>query len=138
MKLEKPKKIYARRFVILRLIILIVAAIFLYEIDPDLWINFVVFIFVISVLIIRYFMVYVTIYENSITFRPIMIDSNINVPFDLIKSIKYEPKRIFINYTDEMDGKESTLTISLEKLDGNSKTELLDILKTVLKDKTLL
>ncbi|OTQ10784.1 hypothetical protein B6C87_08275, partial [Gilliamella apicola] len=63
MKLEKPKKIYARRFVILRLIILIVAAIFLYEIDPDLWINFVVFIFVISVLIIRYFMVYVTIYE---------------------------------------------------------------------------
>ena len=100
MKLEKPKKIYARRFVILRLIILIVAAIFLYEIDPDLWINFVVFIFVISVLIIRYFMVYVTIYENSITFRPIMIDSNINVPFDLIKSIKYEPKKVFINYID--------------------------------------
>ncbi|MBI0102977.1 MULTISPECIES: hypothetical protein [unclassified Gilliamella] len=137
MKLQTPKIIYARRLVIFRIIVLIVAAIFLYHIAPDLWFNFVIFLFAIIVLIVRYFMVYVTIGENFITCRPIMIQSQINVPFDLIKSIKYEPKKIFINYTDEMDGKESILKISLEVLEANSKTELLDILKIVLKDKTL-
>ena len=137
MKLQTPKIIYARRLVIFRIIVLIVAAIFLYHIAPDLWFNFVIFLFAIIVLIVRYFMVYVTIGENFITCRPIMIQSKINVPFDLIKSVKYELKKIFINYTDEMDGKESILKISLEMLEANSKTELLDILKTVLKDKTL-
>ena len=137
MKLQTPKIIYARRLVIFRIIVLIVAAIFLYQIAPDLWFNFVIFLFAIIVLIVRYFMVYVTIGENFITCRPIMIQSQINVPFDLIKSIKYEPKKIFINYINEKNSKELTLKISLEILEADSKKELLDILKTVLKDKTL-
>lgn len=137
MKLQTPKIIYARRFVIFRLIFLIAMTIFLYEIAPELWFNFIVFFIVIIILIVRYFMAYVTIGENFIICRPRMINSDITIPFDLIKSVKYEPKKIFINYTDEMDGKESILKISLEMLEANSKTELLDILKTVLKDKTL-
>ena len=137
MKLQTPKIIYARRLVIFRLIFLIAMTIFLYEIAPELWFNFIVFFIVIIILIVRYFMAYVTIGENFIICRPRMINSDITIPFDLIKSIKYEPKKIFINYINEKNSKELTLKISLEILEADSKKELLDILKTVLKDKTL-
>ncbi|MCO6552026.1 MAG: hypothetical protein J6563_03515 [Gilliamella sp.] len=135
-KNQAIKQFYARRFVMLRIVICIIAIIVILNIAPELWYNITLFLLLLVISIFQYFMVYITIGEDFITLRPAPVRSDISVLFDEIKSVRYEHQKIFIEYCNKITKQKSTLKISLNVLDNDTKTELLNTLHTVLKDKT--
>ncbi|OCG17510.1 hypothetical protein A9G24_03075 [Gilliamella sp. App6-5] len=134
-KNQTIKQFYARYLAMFRIFVCIIAIIVMLVIAPELWYNTTLLLLVLVISIWQYFMVYITIGEDFITLRPAPVKSDISVLFDEIKSVRYEPKKIFIEYCNKISKQESTLKISLSVLDNDTKTELLNILHTVLKDK---
>jgi ABC-type transport system involved in Fe-S cluster assembly fused permease/ATPase subunit len=134
-KNQTIKQFYARYLAMFRIFVCIIAIIVMLVIAPELWYNTTLLLLVLVISIWQYFMVYITIGEDFITLRPAPVKSDISVLFDEIKSVRYEPKKIFIEYCNKISKQESILKISLSVLDNDTKTELLNILHTVLKDK---
>ena len=58
--------------------------------------------------------------------------------FKNIKSIQYEKKYVSIDYYNDTSKTEENLKIPFNRLDNNTKTELLNNLHTCLKDKETL
>lgn len=134
-KNQTVKQFYARYLAMSRIAVCLIAIIVMLVMAPELWYNITVLLLVLVISIWHYFMVYITIGEDFITLRPALVRSDISVLFDEIKSIRYEPKKIFIEYCNKISKQESTLKIPLSGLDNDTKTELLNTLHTVLKDK---
>ncbi|OCG32829.1 hypothetical protein A9G34_01645 [Gilliamella sp. Choc4-2] len=134
-KNQTIKQFYARHLAMFGIVFCIIAIIAMLVISPKFGYNIAPLLSILVISILQYFMVYITIGEDFITFRPALIRSNINVLFDEIKSIRYEPKKVFIEYCNKITKQESTLKISLSVLDNDTKTEFLNTLHTVLKDK---
>ncbi|MWN89777.1 hypothetical protein GQ597_03505 [Gilliamella sp. Pra-s65] len=134
-KKQTTKQFYARYLSMLRIVVCIIVIMAMLVIAPELWYNIILLLLVLVISIWQYFMVYITIGEDFITLKPAPIRSNISVLFDEVKSVRYEPKKIFIEYCNKISKQESTLKIYLNVLDNATKAELLNTLHTVLKDK---
>jgi hypothetical protein len=136
---QNTKKFYARRNIILMaiccVIFLAVTLITLIS-TPKLWTNNLTGFMILAGLmnlilsICQYFMEYITIGEDFITYKPALLRTRVIVPFDQITSIEYQKTKVIINY-----GHNSSLKISIYSLVDNARKEILDILHTVLKDK---
>ncbi|MWP46919.1 hypothetical protein [Gilliamella sp. Pas-s27] len=134
-KNQTTKQFYARYLSMLRIVVCIIVIMAMLVIAPELWYNIILLLLVLVISIWQYFMVYITIGEDFITLRPAPIRSDISVLFDEVKSVRYEPQKIFIEYCNKLSKQESTLKIYLNVLDNATKAELLNTLHTVLKDK---
>ncbi|MWN30948.1 MULTISPECIES: hypothetical protein [unclassified Gilliamella] len=134
-KNQTTKQFYARYLSMLRIVVCIIVIMAMLVIAPELWYNIILLLLVLVISIWQYFMVYITIGEDFITLKPAPIRSNISVLFDEVKSVRYEPQKIFIEYCNKISKQESTLKIYLNVLDNATKAELLNTLHTVLKDK---
>lgn len=138
-KNQNIKKFYARRLVILLIVIIVftlIGIISMFPVQSSIHIFNISCVLVMLVsLICRYFMVYISIGDDFITFQPAPIRSEVSVLFDEVKSITYSPKKIFINYQNKVNGKDKKLKISLDVLEKDAKEDLLETLHTIFKDK---
>ncbi len=132
---QNIKYFYARNLVIFRIIFILIAMFFLLSIAPELWFNTVVFIIVLILLIVQYFMEYVIIDKDFISHQPGIARGKTSVLFDEVKSVRYDPKKVFIDYCNKITGEESTLKISLQVLKKDDRQEFLETLHTIFKDK---
>lgn len=132
---QNIKYFYARNLVIFCIILCVITILFILSIAPELWFNTVIFIMPLILLIAIYFMKYVIIDKDSISHQPGLARGKISVLFDEVKSVRYAPKKVFIDYCNKITGKESTLKISLQPLKKDDRQEFLETLHTIFKDK---
>jgi hypothetical protein len=127
---QNTKKFYARRNIILMAIPCAILFTIILILIPQDWMNYLPFLILLTILAVQYFMKYITIGEDFITYKPALLRTRVIVPFDQITSIEYQKTKVIINY-----GHNSSLKISIYSLVDNARKEILDILHTVLKDK---
>lgn len=84
---------------------------------------------------LQYNMIYVKIGPDFITLKPGLIKEEQTVLFKDLKSIRYEPECVYINYFSEIENKELTLKIYTSILTSTTKINLLSTLRTIFKDK---
>lgn len=92
-------------------------------------------IFLSILILLQYNMVYVKIGHDFITLKPTLGRMKQTVLFKNITSVRYEPKCVHINYFSKIKNAELTLKIYTNQLTSKTKTELLNTLHTVFKDK---
>lgn len=136
-KNQTVRHFYARRYLLLLGIICFIAIIplFISHSTLDLLIAFSLITFFIIIIFLQYNMIYVKIGQDFITLKPGLIKEEQTVLFKDLKSIRYEPECVYINYFSEIENKELTLKIYTSILTSTTKINLLSTLRTIFKDK---
>ncbi|MBI0030687.1 MULTISPECIES: hypothetical protein [Gilliamella] len=135
---QTVKEYYARRFLLPTIVIGVIGIILLLALPVKSVSSIIMITCSLLMFVFQYMSVYITIGEDFITLRPTPMKEENKVFFKNIKSIQYEKKYISIAYYNETSKTEENLKIPFNRLDDNTKTELLNNLHTCLKDKETL
>ena len=132
------KEYYARRFLLPTIVIGVIGIIILLALPVKSGSSIIMLTCSLLIFVFQYMSVYITIGEDFITLRPTPMKEENKVFFKNIKSIQYEKKYVSIDYYNDTSKTEENLKIPFNRLDDNTKTELLNNLHTCLKDKETL
>lgn len=132
------KEYYARRFLLLTIVIGVIGIIILLALPVKSGSSIIMLTCSLLIFVFQYMSVYITIGEDFITLRPTPMKEENKVFFKNIKSIQYEKRYVSIDYYNDTSKTEENLKIPFNRLDNNTKTELLNNLHTCLKDKETL
>ena len=132
------KEYYARRFLLPTIVIGVIGIIILLALPVKSGSSIIMLTCSLLIFVFQYMSVYITIGEDFITLRPTPMKEENKVFFKNIKSIQYEKKYVSIDYYNDTSKTEENLKIPFNRLDNNTKTELLNNLHTCLKDKETL
>ena len=132
------KEYYARRFLLPTIVIGVIGIIILLALPVKSGSSIIMLTCSLLIFVFQYMSVYITIGEDFITLRPTPMKEENKVFFKNIKSIQYEKRYVSIDYYNDTSKTEENLKIPFNRLDDNTKTELLNNLHTCLKDKETL
>ena len=135
---QTVKEYYARRFLLPTIVIGVIGIIILLALPVKSGSTIIMLTCSLLIFVFQYMSVYITIGEDFITLRPTPMKEENKVFFKNIKSIQYEKRYVSIDYYNDTSKTEENLKIPFNRLDNNTKTELLNNLHTCLKDKETL
>ena len=133
---QNIKEFQARRHVILLMIICIIALFIMLILPTSRNVSVGVPIILLMRAIWQFNMIYISIGDDYITYRPTApLRSGASMLFKEISSINYQKNKVIINYKNKISHNEHTVKIPLTVMENKEKEKLLTTLHTVLKDK---
>ena len=133
---QNIKEFQARRHVILLMIICIIAFFIMLILPTSRNVSVGVPIILLMRAIWQFNMIYISIGDDYITYRPTApLRIGASMLFEEISSINYQKNKVIINYKNKISHNEHTVKIPLTVMENEEKEKLLTTLRTVLKDK---
>lgn len=130
------KQFHARQYIIILIVLCIIACFFTLMLPTDQKISIGLPIIVIIRTIWQYNMIYISIGEDYITYRPTApLRGETSILFKEITSVSYEKNKVIINYLNKISNNEHTVKIPLSVMEKEAKEQLLASLHIILKDK---
>lgn len=135
---QNIKCFHARRHIILLIILSIVIFFVSLSLPGNLKISIGLPILIIIRVFWQYNLVYISIGEDFITYRPAApIRSSVSILFKEITSVSYKYNKVVINYINNISNKQYTVNIPLSVMEDAEKEKLLNTLHIILKDKEI-
>lgn len=135
---QNIKCFHARRHIILLIILSIVIFFVFLSLPGNLKISIGLPILIIIRVFWQYNLVYISIGEDFITYRPAApIRSSVSILFKEITSVSYKYNKVVINYINKISNKQYTVNIPLSVMEDAEKEKFLNTLHIILKDKEI-
>ena len=133
---QNIKQFKARRHVILLMILCVILFFITLMLPIEMNLSIGVPIIILIRVIWQFNMIYISIGDDYITYRPTApLKGSVSMLFEEISSIDYQKNKVIINYKNKISNKEETVKIPLSVMEDEAKEKLLTTLHTVLKDK---
>ena len=133
---QNIKQFKARRHVILLMILCVILFFITLMLPIEMNLSIGVPIIILIRVIWQFNMIYISIGDDYITYRPAApLRSGVSMLFEEISSINYQKNKVIINYKNKISHKEHIVKIPLTVMENEEKEKLLTTLHTLLRDK---